>query len=29
MENIEGNTTELRLAQRLKQLRVEQGWSLD
>lgn len=29
MENIEDNTTEQRLAQRLKQLRVEQGWSLD
>ena len=29
MENINDNHTELRLAQRLKQLRVEQGWSLD
>lgn len=29
MENAEGNHTEQRLAQRLKQLRVEQGWSLD
>jgi transcriptional regulator with XRE-family HTH domain len=29
MENIEGNNTEQRLAHRLKQLRVEQGWSLD
>ena len=29
MENSEDNNTEQRLAQRLKQLRVEQGWSLD
>ena len=29
MENAEDNHTEQRLARRLKQLRVEQGWSLD
>lgn len=29
MENIDESNTEQRLAQRLKQLRVEQGWSLD
>lgn len=29
MENISVESTELRLARRLRQLRVEQGWSLD
>ena len=29
MENMSGENTELRLARRLRQLRVEQGWSLD